>query len=122
MRSASALSVDSIVGPVGSPTDPTPGAAAAAAPAAAQDAQVDPDDWFEDPVVWLVLIAAIGTGIIGFRFHWGPGVSASAKVDLGDETASVLGHAFATMAVIVIFKIFAIKSDIPGLLKVANAI
>lgn len=116
----SALSVDSIVGPIGTSPDPTPGAAAPAA--AAEDAQVDPNDWYEDPVIWLVLIAALGTGIIGFRFHWGPGVSANAKVDLGDETASVLGHAFATMAVIVLFKLLALRSDIPGLIKLADRI
>ena len=82
-----------------------------------------PFDWFDDPVFWLIVVAAFGTGILGVRFYWSGGrVGADASVDIGDEWAALAGHLLFTMAGIVAFKTIASKAEIPGLQKFAAAI
>jgi hypothetical protein len=82
-----------------------------------------PSDWFEDPVVWLVLLAGLATGILGFRFKWwGSGAEASARVNLGDEAGALIGTTLYAITGIVLFKIGASKIEVPGLQKLAAAI
>ncbi len=78
-----------------------------------------PSDIFEDPVPWLIAAFAIGAGIIGFRFHWGPGAKVSASVDVADEISSILGQVFIALAGIAAFKVFASKTKIRALQEFA---
>lgn len=83
-----------------------------------------PTGFFDDPLLIVVLIAGLATGIIGFRFHWGGGsAGASAKVDVGDEAASLVGHALFTIAFIIILKtVVADRVPIPSVKKAVAAI
>jgi hypothetical protein len=80
-------------------------------------------DWFEDPVIWLVLIAGLATGALGVRFRWwGTGAEVGARVNIGDELTTLLGTTLYSITGIVIFKIIATKVEVPGLQKLAAAI
>jgi hypothetical protein len=83
-----------------------------------------PADWFDDPTVWVVGIAALATGVLGFRFHWGPGASvdAGARVDLGDEVTTLLATTLYSITGIILFKTAVSKVEIPALQKLAAAI
>lgn len=80
-----------------------------------------PSDWFDDPVVWLVGIAALASGVVGIRFNWFKG-RASVDVNMGDELASIVGQTLFTIVGILLFKVLASKIEVPGLQKVAAAI
>jgi len=119
------LSVQNLVNRSATPlAGDQPAAVAEAAPAG------DPHDksdtgashWRDDPLFWTVALIGFATGIIGFRFHWGPGVSAGARVDIGDETASMLGHALFTIGVILVVKVLASKVPVKGIQAAAAAI
>ncbi len=78
-----------------------------------------PSNFLEDPIVWLTAAFAIGAGIIGFRFHWGPGAKVSGSVDVTDEWADTIGHVFLAIAGIAAFKLFvaALKDRAPKALQ-----
>lgn len=105
------------------PTAPTP--EAGGHPTAKGDATDDPHDRsdhgpvgiFDDPTLWIVLIAAAATGVIGMRFNVGGN-----KVDLGDQAAMVAGTTMYSIVGILLFKIAASKIEIPALQQVAAAI
>lgn len=103
--------------PAGTPPAATPLAPSLAGPAIDPHDRRDkgPSGIFEDPVPWLVGALALGTGIIGFRFHWGPGARASASVDVADELASIIGQVFIAIAGIAIFKVLSSKTKVKAL-------
>lgn len=82
-----------------------------------------PGSWWDDPVLWLVLVAAIATGALGIRFKWwGSGAEVGARVNLGDELATLFGVTLYSITGIVLFKVAASKVEVPGLQKLAAAI
>lgn len=108
-----------------------PGSSPLGSPRAAQAVARDPGDrsdkgpssWWEDPVIWLTAAFAVGAGIIGFRFHWGPGARASASVDISDELSELLGTVFLAIAGIVGFKLIVFRwVRIPALQEFAALI
>lgn len=114
---------DAPVGSAGAATAATPLAPSrgATTPAANPHDRSDkgPKDWREDPVVWLTAAAAVGSGIIGFRFHWGPGAKASASVDVADELATIVGQILLTIAGIAMFKLFVAWTKVKSLQEFA---
>lgn len=80
-----------------------------------------PANLLEDPTFWVVAVAAVATGLIGFRFNWSRS-GAQASVDLGDELAFWAAVPLASIAGILIFKTVASKVEIRGLQAVAAAI
>lgn len=82
-----------------------------------------PSDWFEDPVIWVVLIAGLATGVLGVRFKWWKGgAEAGVRVNIGDELATLFAVTLYSITGILLFKVGASKVRIPGLQKVAAAI
>ncbi len=85
-----------------------------------------PKHWTRDPIVWFTAAFALGSGIIGFRFHWGPGAKVSTSVDVADELSSILGQIFLAIAGIAAFKMIAARLakylDAPSLLDFADFI
>lgn len=75
----------------------------------ADRADKGPNNWWEDPVPWLTAAFAIGAGIIGFRFHWGPGARVSASVDIADEISELLGTVLLAIAGIATFKLIVFR-------------
>lgn len=103
----------------------------AATPPTDQAAAVDPHDpvdrgsegFLEDGLVWLMVLLALATGIVGFRFNWYKGgVDVGAKVKVGDELATLVAVTLYSIVGILLFKIGASKTNVPGLQKVAAAI
>lgn len=78
-------------------------------------------DIFNDPVFWLVVVAGIATGLIGFRFNWSR-KGAGVQIDFGDELAFWLAVPLASIAGILVFKVVASKIEVPGLQQMAAAI
>lgn len=78
-------------------------------------------DWLDDPVIWLVAIAALATGVVGIKFNWFK-AGASVSVKMSDELAAIVGQTLFTIVGIIVFKVAASKIEIPGVQKVAAAI
>lgn len=110
---------DAPIGPVAASPDATPLAPPRGSTPAATPGDKGPSDWYEDPVVWLTAAVAVGSGIIGFRFHWGPGAKASASVDVADELATIIGQILLTIAGIAIFKLLVAKTKVKSLQEFA---
>lgn len=112
-------------GPIAIVQPAGPTAAAGGHPTARGDAADDPHDksdpgpmdLFDDPVIWLVMIAALATGVIGINFHVG-----SNRVNVKDQAANIIGTTLYAIVGILVFKTAASKVEIPGLQKVAAAI
>ena len=107
-------------------------ASPAAAPPTGSEARLEdphdksdrgPSSWFEDPVVIVVLLFGLATGILGFRFRWwGGGVEAGARVNLGDEVGALVGTTLYAITGIILFKVAASKVPIPAVQRVAAAV
>jgi hypothetical protein len=124
---AQAMTGDGIYGsPIAqvTPIGAAPGAAGGH-PTARGDAADDPHDksdkgpgdLFDDPVIWIVLLAALATGVLGVRFHVG-----SNRVNIKDQAANVVGTTLYAIVGILCFKTAASWIEIPGIQKVAAAI
>ena len=82
-----------------------------------------PGGIFDDPLVWLIVIAALATGALGLRFRWwSSGVDVGARVKVGDEVTTLIGTTLYAITGIILFKIAASKVEVPGLQKLAAAI
>lgn len=122
---AQAMTGDGLYGGPIAIVQPAAPAAAGGHPTAKGDAADDPHDkrdpgpadLFDDPVIWIVLIAALATGVLGVNFHVG-----SNRVNIKDQAANVVGTSLYAIVGILLFKTAASKVEIPGLQKVAAAI